>query len=49
MTSIPTPAVLALALSGASALPPGVARDNALMLEQNDPEIRKLTKTGAES
>lgn len=33
----------------ASALPPGVARDNALLLEQNDPEIRKLTKTGAES
>ena len=33
----------------ASALPPGVARDNAVLLEQNDPEIRKLTKTGAES
>jgi hypothetical protein len=33
----------------ASALPPGVARDNALLLEQNDPEIRKLTRTGAES
>ena len=33
----------------ASALPPGMARGNALLLEQNDPEIRKLTKTGAES
>ena len=32
-----------------AALPPGVARDNALLLEQNDPEIRKLTRTGAES
>ena len=32
-----------------TALPPGVARDNALLLEQNDPEIRKLTRTGAES
>jgi hypothetical protein len=32
-----------------TALPPGVARDNALLLEQNDPEIRKLTRTRAES
>jgi hypothetical protein len=32
-----------------SALPPGVVRDNALMLEQNDPEIRKLTDTGGQS
>lgn len=31
------------------ALPPGAARDNALLLEQNDPEIRKLTRTRAES
>ncbi len=33
----------------ASTLPPGAARDNALLLEQNDPEIRKLTRTRAES
>jgi hypothetical protein len=33
----------------ASALPLGVVRDNALLLEQDDPEIRKLTKLGAES
>jgi hypothetical protein len=26
-----------------------VLRDNALLLEQNDPEIRRLTKTGAQS
>jgi hypothetical protein len=29
----------------ATALPPSVLRDNALLLEQNDPEIRRLTKT----
>lgn len=33
----------------ATALPPGVVRDNALLLEQNDSEIRKLTKPGAQS
>jgi hypothetical protein len=33
----------------AEALPPGVVRDNALLLEQNDPEIRKLTETGGQS
>jgi hypothetical protein len=33
----------------ASALPPGVMRDNALLLEQNDPEIRNLTATGGQS
>jgi hypothetical protein len=40
-----------VALQGgkATALPPGVLRDNALLLEQNDPEIRRLTKTGAQS
>ncbi|HET8623002.1 MAG TPA: hypothetical protein VFM14_05530 [Gemmatimonadales bacterium] len=32
-----------------SALPLGVVRDNALLLEHNDPEIRKLTKPGAEA
>ena len=38
-----------VALQGgkASALPPGVLRDNALLLEQNDPELRRLTKNGA--
>ncbi|HET6578366.1 MAG TPA: hypothetical protein VFG66_08585 [Gemmatimonadales bacterium] len=30
-----------------TSLPPGVLRDNALLLERNDPEIRRLTKTGA--
>jgi hypothetical protein len=33
----------------ATALPPGVVRDNALLLEENDSEIRKLTKPGAQS
>lgn len=33
----------------ASALPPGVVRENALLLEQNDSEIRKLTKAGGQS
>lgn len=33
----------------ATALPPGVMRDNALLLEQNDSEIRKLTKAGGQS
>jgi hypothetical protein len=33
----------------ASALPPGVLRDNALLLERNDPELRRLTKNGAQS
>ena len=32
-----------------AALPPGVIRDNAVLLEQNDAEIRKLTKTGGQS
>ena len=40
---------VALQSGRVTALPPGVARDNALLLEQNDPEIRKLTRTGAES
>lgn len=40
-----------VALQGgkAAALPAGVLRDNAVLLEQNDPEIRKLTRTGAPS
>jgi hypothetical protein len=33
----------------ASALPAGVVRDNALLLEQNDREIRQLTETGGKS
>jgi hypothetical protein len=33
----------------ASGLPPGVLRDNARLLEQNEPEIRKLTQTGGQS
>ena len=33
----------------ASALPPGVVHDNALLLEQNASEIRKLTKAGGQS
>ena len=33
----------------ASALPPGVVRDNAVLLEQHDPEIRKLLETGGKS
>ena len=32
-----------------AALPPGVTRDNAVLLEQNDAEIRRLTKTGGQS
>ena len=40
-----------VALQGgkASALPPGVVRDNALLLEQHDSEIRQLTKAGGQS
>jgi hypothetical protein len=30
-------------------LPSGVVRDNALLLERNDPEIRTLIKTGGQS
>jgi hypothetical protein len=33
----------------AAALPPGVVRDNALLLERNESEIRKLTETGGQS
>ncbi len=40
---------VALRRGKASALPPGALRDNALLLEQNEPEIRQLTKTGAHS
>jgi hypothetical protein len=40
---------VALRDGNASALPPGAVRDNALLLEKNDPEIRKLTETGGQS
>ena len=33
----------------AGALPPGVLRENALLLEQNDVEIRRLTQAGTRS
>ncbi|CAN5886874.1 hypothetical protein BH24GEM1_BH24GEM1_31770 [soil metagenome] len=33
----------------ARALKPGALRDNALLLEQNDAELSRLTKTGAQS
>lgn len=38
-----------VALRGGKAteLPPGVLRDNALLLERNDPELRRLAKGGA--
>ena len=42
-------AVITVAAQDRSALPPGVMRDNALLLEQNDPEIRKLTNPGGQS
>jgi len=32
-----------------AALPPGVTHDNAVLLEENDAEIRKLTKIGGQS
>ncbi len=40
---------VALHAGDASAVAPGVLRDNALLLERNDPEIRRLTRTGASS
>jgi hypothetical protein len=40
---------VALHSGNASAIAPGVLRDNALLLERNDPEIRRLTRTGASS
>lgn len=33
----------------AAKLPPGVTRDNALLLEQHEPELRKLTTNGGQS
>ena len=40
---------VALQSGNASAVAPGVLRDNALLLERNDPELKRLTKTGAPS
>ena len=40
---------VALHAGDATAVAPGVLRDNALLLERNDPEIRRLTRTGASS
>jgi hypothetical protein len=40
---------VALRGSKTSARPPGVVRDNAMLLEQNDPEIRKVSRTGGQS
>ena len=33
---------------GPGALPPGVLRDNALLMQQNDPELNRLSKTGGQ-
>jgi hypothetical protein len=40
---------VALQSGNASAVAPGVLRDNALLLERNDPELKRLTRTGAPS
>jgi hypothetical protein len=40
---------VALHSGKANAIAPGVLRDNALLVEQNDPEIRRLTKSGGPS
>jgi len=40
---------VALQSGNATAIAPGVLRDNALLVERNDPEIRRLTKTGGPS
>lgn len=40
---------VALHSGSAIAIAPGVLRDNALLVERNDPEIRRLTKTGGPS
>jgi hypothetical protein len=44
-----TAKAVALQSGKASAVAPGVLRDNALLLEQNDSEIKRLTRTGAPS
>ena len=40
---------VALHSGSATAIAPGVLRDNALLVERNDPEIKRLTKTGGPS
>jgi hypothetical protein len=40
---------VAMKSGNARALPQGALRDNALLLEQNDPELRRLTNPGAQS
>jgi hypothetical protein len=40
---------VALRSGNASAIAPGVLRDNALLLERNDPELKRLTRNGAPS
>jgi hypothetical protein len=40
---------VALHSGNATAIAPGVLRDNALLVERNDPEIKRLTKTGGPS
>lgn len=44
-----TAKAVALESGDASAIAPGVLRENALLLEQNDPELKRLTRTGAPS
>ena len=40
---------VALHSGNASALAPGVLRDNAFLLQQNEPELKRLARTGAPS
>ena len=44
-----TAKAVALQSGNANAVAPGVLRDNALLLKRNDPELRRLTRTGAPS
>jgi hypothetical protein len=40
---------VALKSGKATDIAPGVLRDNALLLQQNDPELKRLTRNGASS
>ena len=40
---------VALKSGKAADIAPGVLRDNALLLQQNDPELKRLTRNGASS
>ena len=40
---------VALQSGNSSAIAPGVLRDNAVLVERNDLEIKRLTKTGGPS